>query len=142
MVAPEALVGTFTKLVEFNFSCAPVFVQRAGIAAVEQGEDFVAETKALYHRNRDMVYQRLAAIEGVHMANPPGAFYAFIGVDGMDDSLAVAKRILLEQKVGLAPGSAFGPGGEGHLRLCFAVQSDVLSGALDRVAASLEAGVV
>jgi aspartate aminotransferase len=142
MVAPEPLVDTFTKLVEFNFSCAPVFVQRAGIAAVEQGEDFVAETKALYRRNRDMVYQRLAAIDGVRMANPPGAFYAFIGVDGMADSLAVAKRILMEQKVGLAPGSAFGPGGEGHLRLCFAVQSDKLSAALDRLAASLEAGVV
>ena len=141
MVAPAALVPTITKLVEFNFSCAPVFVQRAGVAALEQGEGFVAETQALYRRNRDMVYQRLAAIDGVRMANPPGAFYAFIGVDGMDDSLAVAKRILMERKVGLAPGSAFGPGGEGHLRLCFAVQSDKLSSALDRLAASLEAGV-
>jgi len=142
MVAPEPLVETFTKLVEFNFSCAPVFIQRAGIAAIEQGEDFVAETQALYRRNRDMVYQRLGGIKGVHMANPPGAFYAFIAVDGMADSLAVAKRILMEQKVGLAPGSAFGPGGEGHLRLCFALQSDKLSSALDRLAKSLEDGVV
>ena len=141
MVAPAALVPTITKLVEFNFSCAPVFIQRAGIAGLEHGEDFIAETLALYRRNRDMVYQRLAGIDGVRMANPPGAFYAFIGVDGMDDSLAVAKRILMEQKVGLAPGSAFGPGGEGHLRLCFALQSDKLSGALDRVATALEAGV-
>jgi len=142
MVAPEPLVETFTKLVEFNFSCAPVFIQRAGIAAIEQGEDFVAETQALYRRNRDVVYQRLAAINGVRMANPPGAFYAFIAVDGMADSLAVAKRILMEQKVGLAPGSAFGPGGEGHLRLCFALQSDKLSSAVDRLAKSLEDGVV
>ncbi|MDH3234455.1 MAG: pyridoxal phosphate-dependent aminotransferase [Alphaproteobacteria bacterium] len=142
MVAPEPLVETITKLVEFNFSCVPVFIQRAGIAALEQGEDFVAETQALYRRNRDMVYQRLAGIPGVHMANPPGAFYAFIAVDGMEDSLAVAKRILMDQKVGLAPGSAFGPGGEGHLRLCFAVQSDKLSSALNRLAKSLEGGVV
>jgi aspartate/methionine/tyrosine aminotransferase len=142
IVAPEPLVSTFTKLVEFNFSCVPVFIQRAGIAAIEQGEAFVAETLALYRRNRDMVYQRLAGIKGVQMANPPGAFYAFIAVDSMSDSLAVAKRILMEQKVGLAPGSAFGPGGEGHLRLCFAVQSAKLSGALDRLAKSLEDGVV
>ena len=142
MVAPEPLVETITKLVEFNFSCVPVFIQRAGIAALEHGEDFVAETQALYRRNRDMVYQRLAGIPGVHMANPPGAFYAFIAVDGMEDSLAVAKRILMDQKVGLAPGSAFGPGGEGHLRLCFAVQSDKLSSALNRLAKSLEGGVV
>jgi len=142
MVAPASLVPTITKLVEFNYSCIPVFVQRAGIAAIEQGEDFVAETLALYRRNRDLVYQRLAGIDGVHMANPPGAFYAFIAVDGMTDSLAAAKRILTDQKVGLAPGSAFGPGGEGHLRLCFALQSDKLSGALDRLAKSLEAGVV
>jgi aspartate aminotransferase len=142
LVAPPALVPTFAKLIEYNFSCSPIFTQRAAVAALEQGEDFVAETVGRYRRNRDLVYQRLAGIERVHMANPPGAFYAFIGVDGMADSLEAAKAILRAQKVGLAPGSAFGPGGEGHLRLCYAVAPERLSGALDRLVTAFGDGTL
>ena len=139
LTAPAALADTLGKLIEFNFSCAPVFVQRAGIAAMTKGEDFVAETNERYRRNRDLTYQRLMGTGHVRMANPAGAFYAFMAVDGITDSVAAAKKILMEQKVGLAPGAAFGADGEGYLRLCFAVETEKLSNALDRLEASFAA---
>ena len=80
------------------------------------------------------MFQRLSALPRVRMARPEGAFYAFFGVEGVTDSLGFAKQILEQSGVGLAPGSAFGPGGEGHLRLCFAGSSERLGAGLQRLA--------
>jgi aspartate/methionine/tyrosine aminotransferase len=115
LVHPASLGANFDRLVEFNTSGAPRFV----IERCRQG--------------RDLVYQRLAALPRVRLACPQGAFYAFFAVEGLTDSLEYAKEILEEVSVGLAPGSAFGPGGEGHLRLCFAGGTERLSAALDRL---------
>lgn len=131
MVAPARLDLTIGKLVEYNFSCVASFVQRAGITAVEEGEPFIAELVEHYRRGRNMVYQRLAGVDRVRVALPEAAFYSFFAVDGMADSTAFAIRLLEEKKVGLAPGAAFGPGGEGYLRLCFAAKEATLSRALD-----------
>jgi aspartate/methionine/tyrosine aminotransferase len=98
----------------------------------------VAEQLERYRRARDLVFQRLAGHPRIRAIRPGGAFYAFFGVDGMADSLAFAKRLAGEHKVGLAPGAAFGPGGEGHLRLCFASQPETLSRALDRIEAAID----
>ena len=73
----------------------------------------------------------------MHVASPPGAFYAFFRLDGLTDSAAFAKKLVLETGVGLAPGTAFGPEGEGHLRLCFASSEARLSDALARMAPAL-----
>jgi len=67
------------------------------------------------------------------VARPAGAFYAFFRVDGVLDSLAFAKRALAQTKVGMAPGSAFGPMGEGYLRMCFARDPQVVAEAVDRL---------
>ena len=91
-------------------------------------------------RGGELVFQRLSALPRVHMARPRGAFYAFFGLDGLTDSLAYAKDILEKTDVGLAPGSAFGPGGEGHMRLCFASSTERLSEALDRLEPVLQRG--
>ena len=88
-------------------------------------------------RGRDLVHQRFSALPRVRLPCPEGAFYAFFAVDGLEDSLAFAKDILERTGVGLAPGSAFGPGGEGHLRLCFASSTERLSRALDRLEPAL-----
>jgi aspartate aminotransferase len=88
-------------------------------------------------RGRDIVHQRLAAHPRIRISKPEGALYAFFAVDGMTDSLAFATRLAGEHKVGLAPGVAFGPGGEGHLRLCFASEVETLSRALDRLEVAL-----
>lgn len=121
LVAPEALVAdAFGKLIEFNTSCAPVFVQRAGLAALAGAAGFVPGLIGRLQAGRDALLPRLAALPGVEVATPEGGMYAFFRVAGQDDSLAFAKRLVAEAGLGLAPGAAFGPEGEGWLRWCFA----------------------
>jgi aspartate aminotransferase len=134
MVAPREIQDVADKLVEFNTSCAPPFVQRAGVVALERGETVVASLLERCARGRDIILQGLNRFPRVHVAAPPGAFYAFCRVDGLTDSLAFAKEILARVKVGVAPGAAFGPAGEGYLRLCFACAPARLELALDRLA--------
>lgn len=137
LVHPAVLADTFGKLNEVNMSGPAMFSQHAGIVAIEQGEAFIKEIVDSYGRARDLVVQRLAAIPRVRLARPDAAFYAFFRVDGMADSLAMAKRLVQEFGVGLAPGVAFGPEGEGYLRLCFATRPGPLSAALDRIETAL-----
>lgn len=137
VTAPEAFGGTMEKMNEYNVANAPSMAQHAGIAALRDGEDFVAASVERYRRARDLVFQRLRAFPRVELSRPEAAFYAFFKVDGVDDSLALAKRLVREARVGLAPGVAFGPEGEGYLRLCFAAGLDTLSEALDRLEPAL-----
>jgi aspartate/methionine/tyrosine aminotransferase len=136
LVLPPALLEGLGKLVEYNTSCAPVFVQRAGVAAMEQGDAFVRELGTQYRARRDRTAAVLNALPGITAPVAAGGLYSFFGVAGMADSLVAAKRLAAEAKVGLAPGSAFGPGGEGHFRLCFAQSEATLERALDRLASA------
>jgi aspartate/methionine/tyrosine aminotransferase len=120
IVAPADAVPSFAKLIEFNTSCAPVFVQRAGLAALGRAEGSVAELAGRFRVCRDTLLPRLAALPAVTVAPPAGGLYAFFRVEGHADSLALAKRLVAEAGLGLAPGVAFGPEGEGWLRWCFA----------------------
>jgi aspartate/methionine/tyrosine aminotransferase len=140
LVHPAALGENFDRLVEFNTSGAPRFLQDGCITAIEQGEGFAVHVIDRCRRGRDLVHQRLSGHPRVRLACPEGAFYTFFAVDGLEDSLAFAKDILERTGVGLAPGSAFGPGGEGHLRLCFASSTERLSRALDRLEPALGGG--
>jgi len=137
MVMPARLTVAVDKLIEFNTSGAQPFLQRGCLAAITQGEPFVAEMVARYRAARELVLQRLGGMRRVRIVRPEAAFYVMFGVEGMDDSLAFAKRLVQDARVGLAPGSAFGPGGEGHLRLCFAASPDRLSQAMDRLEPAL-----
>jgi len=137
ITAPDEFGPVLEKMNEFNIANAASMAQHAGIVALREGEDFVRETVERYGRARDLVFQRLAGMPRVRLARPEAAFYAFFAVDGMDDSLAFAKRLLTETKVGLAPGAAFGTGGEGHLRLCYAATLETLSEAMDRLVPAL-----
>jgi aspartate/methionine/tyrosine aminotransferase len=120
LVVPPALQGAVGKLIEFNTSCAPVFVQRAGLAALQGAGDFVPGLVERLRNCRDTLLPLLAAVPRVQVATPLGGMYAFFRVDGEDDSLAFAKRLVAEVGLGLAPGAAFGAEGEGWLRWCFA----------------------
>lgn len=120
LVTPASLVDAIGKLIEFNTSCAPVFVQRAGLAALAQADAFVPGLVARLKTCRDTLLPRLAAVPGVQVASPEGGMYAFFRVAGQDDSLTFAKRLVAEVGLGLAPGVAFGPEAEGWLRWCFA----------------------
>jgi len=120
MVAPAPLVVALGKLIEFNTSCAPVFVQRAGLAALADAKNSVPALITRLRTCRDTLLPQLAALPGVEVAMPEGGMYAFFRVAGQHDSLAFAKRLVAEAGLGLAPGVAFGPEGEGWLRWCFA----------------------
>ena len=119
-VLPPSLVEAMGKLIEFNTSCAPVFVQRAGLAALAGAAEFVPGLVGRLRHCRDTLLPQLAALPGVQVATPEGGMYAFFRVEGQDDSLAFAKRLVTEAGLGLAPGAAFGDEAEGWLRWCFA----------------------
>jgi aspartate/methionine/tyrosine aminotransferase len=137
IVAPPTLMEGIAKLNEFNMSSAPTFVQHAGVAALDHGDAFVAETRARYRAARDAAHRILAAVPGVTVPLPNGSMYLFLRAAGCTDSVALAKSLLHSAGVGLAPGAAFGAGGEGHLRLCFAQSEDRLRIACTRLAHAL-----
>jgi len=117
---------------------APPFVQRAGLVAVNEGESSVRQTVARLHASRDLLVSALGAIAGVEVAPPPGAMYLFFRIGGRsDDSVALAKQLVAEAGLGLAPGAAFGPEGEGYLRWCFAASEPLLAQGAARLAAFL-----
>jgi aspartate/methionine/tyrosine aminotransferase len=137
LVAPPALVPGIGKLIEYNTSCAQGFVQRAGIAAVTQGEPVVARFAARLRSARDFLIGRLRKLPGIEAHSPPGAMYAFFRVDGVTDSLAFCKRLVAEAKLGLAPGAAFGSEGEGFVRWCFAASEARLADGVTRLETAL-----
>ena len=134
IVAPGALMPDLGKLIEYNTSCSPVFVQRAGVAAITEGEPTIAHTLARYAAARDFLVPALAQLPRIDVAPPAGAMYAFFRVAGVSDSLAFCKRLVREAHLGLAPGSAFGPEGEGFVRWCFAASPARLADGVARLA--------
>ena len=137
LVVPASLTADLGKLIEYNTSCAPVFVQRAGIAAVKEGEPVIARTRYRFRKARDFLVSELAKIPKVEVAMPSGTMYAFFHVEGVDDSLAFCKRLVRETGLGLAPGSAFGPQGEGFVRWCFAASEEKLADGVARLKRAL-----
>jgi aspartate/methionine/tyrosine aminotransferase len=121
LVLPPGHDAALAKLVEFNTSCAPVFVQQGGLAALQHEAELVAPLVARLRACRDRLLAGLSALPGIEIAVPRGGMYAFFRLPGRsDDSLAFAKRLVAEQGLGLAPGVAFGDEAEGWLRWCFA----------------------
>ena len=137
LVVPAGLSADLGKLIEYNTSCAPVFVQRAGIAAVKEGEPVIARTRYRFRKARDFLVSRLRAVPGVEVAVPTGTMYVFFKVDGVKDSLAFCKKLVRDTGLGLAPGSAFGPEGEGFVRWCFAASEERLADGVARLRRAL-----
>ena len=137
LAVPASLTADLAKLIEYNTSCAPVFVQRAGVVALEHGEPVIARTLARLRTARDYLMNALAGIERVEAARPAGAMYAFMRIAGMRDSLEFCKRLVAEHGLGLAPGSAFGPEGEGYVRWCFAASEERLAEGVARLRRAL-----
>lgn len=123
LVLPPALTPEVGKLIEFNTSCTSVFTQRAGVAAIHGTEAVTPRVVAHLADCRNLLVPLLQALPGVRLAAPDGGMYAFFQLEGASgDSLDVAKRLVAQVGLGLAPGSAFGPAGEGWLRWCFATR--------------------
>jgi aspartate/methionine/tyrosine aminotransferase len=137
MVAPSTLLPDLGKLIEYNTSCSPTFVQRAAVVAINDGEATIAHTLERYRAARDFLVAELNAIPGVSAVAPTGAMYVFFRVAGVTDSLEFCKRLVREVRLGLAPGSAFGPEGEGFVRWCFAAETERLADGVARLRRAL-----
>ena len=120
LVLPTGNLDAMGKLIEFNSSCAPVFVQRGGLAALAEAERSVPALIERLRTCRDTLCPALAKLPGVELAVPQGGLYAFLKTPDAGDSLAYAKHLVTAHGLGLAPGAAFGDEGEGWLRWCFA----------------------
>jgi aspartate/methionine/tyrosine aminotransferase len=139
-VLPAAITQAVGKLIEFNTSCAPVFVQRAATVALRRGDEVTPALVAHLRHCRDTLIPLLRELPGVTVAEPKGGLYAFFRLDGYEDCLDVAKRLVREAGLGLAPGSAFGPEAAGWLRWCFASRdSQRLVQGVDRLKSWLNA---
>jgi aspartate/methionine/tyrosine aminotransferase len=134
--APVELGQIIENLIQYSSSGTPVFHQRAGVVALDQGEAFLGHQVARARRGRAIV-GRLSDTGRVALPPPAGAFYAFLRVVDATDSRDVAIRLIDQANVGLAPGSAFGAGGEGYLRLCFARKAEDLEEAVRRLSRAL-----
>lgn len=138
MIHPRHLVEPMAVLAECNNTGATVFAQFGGLTALEEGEGFVAEFNARCRHNADLVMAILGRHPRVRLTRPEGAFYAFPRIEGVADSLAFARRVLAEAKVGIAAGYTFGTGNESHVRLCFAISPGRLEEALGRIVGVLD----
>ncbi|MBI0432463.1 pyridoxal phosphate-dependent aminotransferase [Roseomonas sp. KE0001] len=133
LIFPEGLAPVFDNLGQYNTTSIPTFVQHACIAALEQGDDFIRTMVGRCAESRRIFCEGLGALPGIRLQPPEGAFYLMFGVDGEADARALARRVLTEAKVGLAPGTAFGPAGQGRLRLCFAIDAELAREAMRRL---------
>jgi aspartate/methionine/tyrosine aminotransferase len=134
MVAPPAVQAALAALLEYNTSCVSEFVQRAGVTALEQGEPYVAQLRAHLANTRAKLSAALSSLPRLQVPEADGAMYLFLRVDGEDDSVRLAKRLIEGAGLGLAPGRAFGPEGEGWLRWCYAADTKKIESGIDRLA--------
>jgi aspartate/methionine/tyrosine aminotransferase len=134
MVTPKSLTDSMGVIVEYNTSCAPDFVQSGAIAALNHGEAAIAELRTELKAARDLVLDGLRSLPGVEAPEPEGGMYAFFRLEGRGTSMQVAKDLVAKAALGVAPGSAFGPEGEGWLRWCFAHRPEKNAAGLQRLA--------
>ncbi|HEX3350334.1 MAG TPA: pyridoxal phosphate-dependent aminotransferase [Acetobacteraceae bacterium] len=133
IVFPQGQTDAFEKLIQFNSSGAPAFLQHGAIAALDHGEEFIASFVARCRAGQDVVAQRLARMQRIRAVPSKGGFYAMFEVAGMRDTLGFCRRAVDEARIGMAPGIAFGAGAERHIRLCTAKAPELLDVAMDRL---------
>ena len=133
VAASYELIQALTKIHQYTMLCAPIMAQIAAIEALKNGESELEKMVQEYDRRRRLMLKRLNAI-GLTCFEPKGAFYAFpaIKITGMT-SEEFAEKLLIEEKVAVVPGTAFGQCGEGFVRCCYATSLDNIEEALRRI---------
>ncbi|BDC48355.1 aminotransferase [Bryobacterales bacterium F-183] len=127
------LIARAAAMNEYIMSCPASFTQRAAEVALAEGELHIEQMLAQLRSNRDLCLAALQKMPGMDIPAADGAFYLFPKIEGLTNSLAFCKRLLTETGVGIAPGGAFGAGGEGSLRICYAAEPAILTEALSRL---------
>jgi len=138
LIARRDLCACATHLNEFIISHAPSMAQRAAETALLWGENALCEMLVRLKQNRDFCLAALSKMPGVTVPKPDGAFYLFPKIAGAADSFDFCKRLLMDTKVGLAPGVAFGAGGEGSVRICYAAELQIVQEAMARLSMFLK----
>jgi aminotransferase len=129
---PE-IIEAMMKVHQYTMLCAPIQGQMAAIEALRSGDGPVEEMRQEYNRRRQLMVRGLNRL-GLSCLEPQGAFYTFPSIQGLDmSSDEFAERLLMEERVALVPGSAFGPSGEGYVRCCYAVSTHEIEEALERI---------
>ena len=141
LVTRPDVASKATELNEFIVSHAASFSQKAAETALAEGEEEMTRMVERLKANRDFAWMALSGMPGVTVPKPEGAFYLFPRIEGLTDSFDFCRRLLLETKVGLAPGVAFGTGGEGSVRICYAAERAILEEAMDRLDGFLRRGL-
>ena len=134
VAAPAELMVGIAKVHQYGIMCAPTPAQFAAIEALRNGEPHVQAMRAEYDRRRRYITDRFNEI-GLPTFEPKGAFYCFPRVTdatGLDET-AFAEQLLAEERVGVVPGTAFGPSGAGHVRVCYATAYEQIVEAMDRI---------
>jgi len=134
LVARRDVGEKTTQLNEFIISHPASFIQRAAQIALAQGEEELRRMLVRLKANRDYCLAALRQMPGVTVPSPDGAFYLFPMIEGLKDSFAFCRKLLEETHVGLAPGVAFGAGGEGSVRICYAAEREIIERAMERIA--------
>ncbi len=120
-VLPDVLVKPVVKIIQNSISCVPPFVQYAGIVALRKCDSFVKKMVEEFKKRRDVIYDMLQESDRLFVPRPEGAFYFFPRIlDLKTSSVDFTKGLLEKYGVAMLPGSAFGPTGEGHIRISFA----------------------
>ena len=133
MVVPPAILERLAPLIEYNTSCVAEFVQRAAAVALEQGEPYIENMRARLALAKTQLVGALRQLPGVEAPEGGGAMYAFLRVAGRDNSFNLARQLVEEAGLGLAPGRAFGPEGEGWLRWCYAADPSKIELGVERL---------
>lgn len=133
LVYPAGMDSVFARLGQYSITSIPTFVQHAAVAALDHGDDFIRTMVARCTESRAILVDGLSRMKGITAFPPDGAFYLMARVDTPESSLELALRLLRDAKVGVAPGTAFGPEGAGCIRMCFAVSPDLAREAVARM---------
>jgi aspartate aminotransferase len=131
VVGPEDRVARMSKLLEHTVTCYPPFIMSASAYALDKGDRFIVKFKEEYVKRRKLLEDRMAEIPEMKPVDIEGSFYAFPGYRSKLKSRELSRQLLAETNVAVLPGTAFGPGGEKHLRLCFAATEATIETAMD-----------
>jgi aspartate aminotransferase len=137
-LGPKESVQRIVRVVEHTITCIPPFVQEACRWALEHGEPGLEALRDKLRERRDVLLGRLDDLAGISYVHPEGAIYVFPSYDLDLSSREFALRLLAEEGVSVAPGAAFGPRGEGHVRIAYTVPPERLDQAAERLGAFLE----
>ena len=137
LAGPKRMAEKIRSAALYNHLCAPTFLQYGAAAALNDGEEFLAQHLSLWRSNREMVKERFKDHPRIRLLEPDATYYALFSVEGENDCLKLARRVIDEAGVALAPGGAFGQASKGMLRLCFAGGEEKISGVLDRLGSAL-----